>query len=468
MTDATTAMAGKPAPLRHRIAKAGSWVLIGHVVTQGVRLGTNVVLARLLSPDAFGLMSVVYILVIGMALFSDIGIVRSVVQSKRGDDPDLLDTAWTIQVVRGLGLGVFSFLVAGAIALAAHWGLSSATTVYGDPRLPWIVAAFSSVAILAGFESIRVGLARRNMQLRLLTRIDIVSQLVAAVAMMALAWTFHSIWALVAGAVITGAVRCGMGQWMLPGHRERLRMVPDAVAELMGHGKWIFLSSILGFIAINGDRLMLGGLIDKQSFGLYSVAFMLVNTLQVVASTLCMNVAYPAIAEVHRERPHEIAGTLRKFQWAYDGLVVFLAACLISAGPQIIHVLYDARYQGAGWIMVVLAIGAIGTRYQIVEQAYQAVGRPSLVTLANLLRLLALVAGILLGHRFFGMQGAIFGIALSQFAAWPVAWWFKARVGGFNWRSEAALVPAVAAGLAVGWVLAQALIRLVPAHFLHH
>ncbi len=467
MSDSATMAADKPSPLRHRIARAGSWVLVGHVVTQGVRLGTNVVLARLLSPDAFGLMSVVYILVIGMALFSDIGIVRSVVQSKRGNDPALLDTAWTIQVIRGLGLGAVSFIVAGAVALAAYWGWSSGRTVYGDPRLPWIVAAFSSVAILGGFESIRIGVARRDMQLRLLTKIDIVSQLGAAVAMIGLAWYFHSIWALVAGAVITGAIRCGMGHLVLPGHRERLRLVPDAAAELMGHGKWIFLSSILGFIAVNGDRLMLGGLIDKQSFGLYSVAFMLVNVLQVVASTLCMNVAYPAIAEVHRERPHEMGGTLKKFQWAYDGLVVFLAATLITAGPAIIHVLYDVRYVGAGWIMVVLAVGAVGTRYQIVEQAYQAVGRPSLVTLANFLRLIALCAGILLGHRFWGVEGAIFGIALSQFAAWPLAWWFKARTRAFNWRSEAALMPALAAGLALGWVVARALAWLLPAHFLH-
>ena len=464
---ASPAVATPPKSLRQRIAKAGSWVLIGHVVNQMLRLGSNVILARMLSPDAFGLMSVVYILVIGMALFSDLGIVRSVVQSPRGDDPELLDTAWTIQVVRGLGLGAVSLLVAGALALAAHWGWSSPRTVYGDARLPWIVAAFAVVAVLSGLESIRAGLAKRNMQLQLLTKLDIAAQVGATLTMIGLAWTFHSIWALVAGAVISTAIHCGGGHLLLPGHRERLRMVPDAVAELMGHGKWIFLSSILGFIAVNGDRLLLGGLIDKHSFGLYTVAFTLVNVLQVVASQLCMNVAYPAVSEVYRERPHDFAGTLQKFQWAYDGLVVFLAAILITAGPAIIHVLYDQRYQDAGWIMVVLALGAVGLRYQIVEQAYQASGRPSLVTFANFLRLAALGLGIVLGQRFWGVEGAIFGIALSQYAAWPLAWWFKAHMKAFNWRSEALLIPALGAGMAIGWAAARTLAWLFPAHFLH-
>jgi len=461
-----TATTATPGALRHRVAKAGTWVLIGHFATQSVRLGTNVVLARLLAPDAFGLMSVVYILVIGMALFSDLGINRSVVQSPRGNDPDLLDTAWTIQVVRGLGLGAVSLIAGAVIALAAHWGLSSAKTVYGDPRLPWVVAAFASVAILAGFESIRVGLAKRAMQMRVLTKIDIVSQLVAAAAMIAVAWAFHSIWALVTGAVVTGALRCGMGHLMLPGHREKLRMVPDAVAELMGHGKWILMSSMLGFAAINGDRLLLGGMIDKRSFGLYSVAFMLVNTLQVVANTLCTSVAYPAIAEVHRERPHDLGATLQKFQWLYDGLVVLLAAIMMTAGPAIIHVLYDVRYRDAGWIMVVLAIGAVGLRYQLVEQCYQATGEPKYITFANLIRLIALGLGIVVGNHYWRTTGAICGIALSQFAAWPLAWWFKAKHHVLTWRSEMMLAPALLAGTSIGWLISTGLAWLLPAHFL--
>lgn len=467
MSEATAIAAPKPKSLRHRVAKAGSWVLIGHVVQQVVRLGTNVFLARLLSPDAFGLMSVVYILMIGLALFSDIGITRSVVQSPRGNDPALLDTAWAMQIIRGLGLGAASIVVALGFAAASRWGWTSARTVYGDPRLPWIVGAFSIVAILQGFESMRNGVAKRDMQMKMLTKINIASQVVAAVVMVVVAWIFHSIWALVAGAIVTGAVRCWLGHAALPGHREKFRLVPDAVSELLGHGKWIFLSSILGFVAINGDRLLLGGLIDKHSFGLYTVAFMLVNMLQVVASTLCFNVVYPAIAEVYRDRPRDLSATLEKFQWLYDGLVVFLAAILMAAGPAIIDVLYDTRYRDAGWIMVVLSVGAMGLRYQLVEQAYQAMGKPQFVTLANFIRLAALMLGIVAGQHFWGVAGAVYGIALSQFSTWPLAWWFKARHGVFTWRSEGALVPAIIAGALVGWAASLLLAWLLPAHFLH-
>lgn len=461
------AQGGQTIALRHRVLRAGSWVLGGFGASQFVRLATNVVLARLLSPDVFGLMAVVYILMVGMALFSDLGINRSVVQSRRGSHPELLDTAWTIQVIRGLGLGAVSVTIAGGFALAARVGWTSARTVYGDPRLPWIVAAFSVVAILAGFESIRVGVAKREMQMRALTKIDIASQLSATASMILVAWLTHSIWALVVGAIVAGAVRCGYGHLMLPGHRERLRLVPDAAAELLGNGKWIFLASILGFAAVNGDRLLLGGLIDPKSFGLYAVAFLLVNVLQQVSSTLSTNVAYPAVAEVHRERPHDLARVLQKFQWLYDGVVVGAAAVLLTLGPTIIHVLYDSRYRDAGWIMAVLAMGIVGTRYQVVEQAYQAVGKPQLVTLANFIRLAGLAAGIGIGHALWGFPGAVAGIAASQFAAWPLAWWFKARHHAFSWRSEAMLLPALAGGAVLGWLISMFATWVLPARFLH-
>ncbi len=467
MSEATAMPAPAPKSLKHRVANAGSWILIGHVVSQVVRLGTNVFLARLLSPDAFGLMAVVYILMIGLALFSDIGINRSVVQSRRGNDPDLLDTAWAIQIIRGFGLGAASIVIALGFVAADRWGWTSARTVYGDPRLPWIVAAFSVVAVLQGLESIRNGVAKREMQMKTITKINIASQVAAAIVMVLVAWIFHTIWALVAGALVTGAVRCWLGHVALAGHREKFRLVKSAATELLSNGKWIFLSSMLGFAAVNGDRLLLGGLIDTRSFGLYTVAFMLVNMLQVVASTLCNNVAYPAIAEVHRERPRDLVRTLQKFQWLYDAIVVFLAAILMTAGPAIIHVLYDVRYQGAGWIMVVLAVGAIGLRYQMVEQAYQAMHHPEYMTLANFLRLVALAAGILGGNHFWGVVGAIYGIALSQFAAWPLAWWFKARHGVFTWRAEALVIPAIAAGALVGWIASLMMAWLLPAHFLH-
>src|SRR5580693_6285452 len=92
------------------------WSLVQYGSGQLIRLGSNLILWRLLYPDAFGLMAIVNSFIVGLAMFSDIGIGQNVVRHERGDEPDFLNTIWTIQVLRGLALMVLA--IAGAIPVA--------------------------------------------------------------------------------------------------------------------------------------------------------------------------------------------------------------------------------------------------------------------------------------------------------------------------------------------------------------
>jgi O-antigen/teichoic acid export membrane protein len=454
-----------PSGLKGRVLRAGKWTLGSQLVAQVLRLATNVVLARLLFPDAFGLMAVVNMLITALVLFSDIGINRAVVQSRRGDDPALLDTAWTVQVWRGFGLAAACVLAAGGIALGAHMHVFRAGTVYADPRLPWIITVFAISPAIQGFDSVRIAQSKRQMQLHTLTKIELAGQLASAVVMVLIAYATRSVWTLVFGAIAATMVRTWLSHRVLQGHRARLRIDRDALAEIMNSGKWIFLSSIMAFLAMNSDRVLLGGLIDARAFGLYSIALLMANVLQGLATKMCISIVYPALAEVYRDRPHDLGRTIAKFQWGYDALVTSLAALLVTAAPALVGLLYDHRYHDAGWMLSVLALGAIGVRYQIVEECYQVVHRAQFATLASLIRLAALAAGIFVGQRLWGLPGAIAGVALTTFAAWPLAIWFKLRYRVFSWRAEALLVPAVVGGLACGWVLRLAIEWALPWRF---
>ena len=101
-------------------------------------------------------------------------------------------------------------------------------------------------------------------------------------------------------------------------------------------------------------------------------------------------------------------------------------------------------------MMSILSVGFIGFRYQVVEQCYQAVGKPKFLAFASLMKLVALVVGVLVGRRLGGTEGTIIGIAVSYYAAWPLALWFKIRYRIWSWRSELFFLPCVVAGLAAG------------------
>ncbi len=98
--------------LKQRAIRGSLWTLSGHTSSQILRLGSNLILTRLLFPEAFGLMALVQTFIIGLEMFSDVGIRPSIIQNHRGNDPSFLNTAWTIQVIRGFMLWLGACLMA--------------------------------------------------------------------------------------------------------------------------------------------------------------------------------------------------------------------------------------------------------------------------------------------------------------------------------------------------------------------
>ena len=100
------------APLRSRMLKAAGWLVGGNISSQLLRLGSNLILTRLLVPQAYGLIAAVNTLYFALVMFSDLGVWQSVVKSDRGDDPRFLGTAWSVQLARGVLLCAVVLLAA--------------------------------------------------------------------------------------------------------------------------------------------------------------------------------------------------------------------------------------------------------------------------------------------------------------------------------------------------------------------
>ena len=124
------------------VGRQASWAVAPFVFNQALRLATNLVLARLLAPEIFGLMLLVNTLRTGTELLSDIGIGQSVVRSKQGALLSFLDSAWTLQVMRGAGLALFGLVAAYPIAQA-----------YCEPELFPILLVVSSLFFIARLQS---------------------------------------------------------------------------------------------------------------------------------------------------------------------------------------------------------------------------------------------------------------------------------------------------------------------------
>lgn len=439
--------------LKKRSFKAGAWLGGTHVVGQVIRLASNLVLARLLVPEAFGLMALISSMMMALNLVSDIGTGPVVVQSQRGTDRDFLNTAWTLQVVRGLVLWVCGLLLAAVVLWGNGRGWFTAGTVFADPRLPPMIAVATFGLVVNGLASIKLKLAERNLDLRMASMIDLAGGFATAVAMVIGAVLTESVWALVFGTMFGTAVRSLLSHLLLPGPSAALRLESAALHELLGKGKWILVATLLGFAASNVDRLLLGGLTDGTNLGLYSIAASLAALGSSIPSMLLMKVAYPAISEVVRERIQDLPKTYRRLQWMTDACLGLMAGTLFMAGDAIIELLYDDRYLPAGAILSALAVGLLGPRLFVVDMVYAAMARNSLVAALLVPRVLVLVVGLPFGFSLYQFDGALVAIVASQFAHWPVALWYRAKQGLGSVRNDVMLPAALLVGLGGGWVL---------------
>ncbi len=146
-------MTGKRS-LRQRIIHAGLWTIGGHASSQILRLISNLLTTRLLVPEAFGIMALANTFVLGLALFSDVGLGQSVVRSKRSEDPAFTNTVWTLQALRGCLIWSLCLGLAFAVYALAQ-GALTATGIDASAALVQMAAEYSGAPCeVARIESI--------------------------------------------------------------------------------------------------------------------------------------------------------------------------------------------------------------------------------------------------------------------------------------------------------------------------
>lgn len=443
------ASAGDPAAADvGRLARRGLlWTTLGQVLSNGVRVVAIAILARLLAPADFGVVTGASVLLALATNVRDLGIGAALVQH-RALTAAHIKTAFAVSAWIAVALAGGMFLAAGPLA-----------RLLGDGRGEPIIQALSALVLIRGLRAVPNQLAIRRMHFRLIALVDVGMYLVGITVTIVLAWAGFGPWALVWGYLAETALG-GVVMWLAIRPPVALTVDRAALRDLLRFGAGQTLNTVANALATQGDYLVVGNQLGSDKLGFYNRAYELITYPSTLFNNVAGSVLFSSLSRLQDDRAR-LAQTFEQTLFLIAAVLVPASAGLVLVAPEFIHVL-----MGDAWLTAVVPFQVMAcsmyfrTAYKV--GATVARGRGDVYRMAGLQLLYAfnVIVGALLASRW-----GIGGVAVTTSAAvalhFAIMTWLGMLNTGTRWRTVLALhvaaLPALGATLALAVPTAVAL-----------
>jgi len=467
-TEVDLVTAEVPEEVSHRSlekrAIKGTYFIVGfYGLALAIRFGSSIILTHLFAPELFGLMALMTTVIVGLSLFSHIGLEDSVIQNPRGDEEIFVNTAWTIQVLRGVGLWLLT------IALA--WPI---VKFYPQIHTVWLLPLLGLCCVISGFASPKMLTMSRHLGVGRLSLLELLSQIMVFGGTWAFA-RFYSptIWALLFGRVLSEVVRTIASYYIIKvGIRPRFVLERSSMKSLVQFGRWILVSTSLTFLASQSDKLVLAKLTTLQMLGVYGIAFSLSDLPRQIIQMFSSKVGFPFIAKFSQKPRPEFRQVVLKYRMLVLAVGAVMLTFTICIGDLFIKHVYDKRYHDAAWMIALFAIGLWHTLlYNTLTPGIMSLQKSEYQAIGNFFYCVALFGLLPVGFLYFGMVGAVAAVAISDLPVYVVNVYGAYRLGMGMLRQDGMMTAffllTLAAGLGIRHALGLQLPFPAMPHFGH-
>lgn len=398
---------GRLAPSRRVITamRGGTWAMAGYGASQILKLAATVTLARMLAPQAFGLVALVMVFLSGLEMLSDLGIGMDVVQHPRGDDPPFINTAFLIQAGRGVILW--------AIATALAYPFAR---FYHQPAVLLLLIVGSLSVLLRGVTSGSIWGLTRHVQLGKYNLLTTGSDFFGFLVSLAWAVVSPTAWALVVGRV-AAALALTVASHMIASSPVSMRWDHNAARDIFAFGSGIFLSTATYFLGGEAERLVLAKFINLVELGCFSLALSISSAVAKGLQQVISQVFFPMMSDSLRENRQQAAEHFKKARH----MVLVVSACVaigfIVASHWFVHLVLGSKYAQAGWMLQLLGVrGALELFISVTASMLFALGTSRYAAIGNAVKLVFLAIGLSVAFGHFGFREALWVLTLAPLA----------------------------------------------------
>jgi O-antigen/teichoic acid export membrane protein len=442
--------AASSSDMRGRVARGLGWVGASQVVMQVIRTSGAIVVARLLTPDEYGLAMLALVFVSLVLVFSDLALGAALVQRKSISEKDR-STAFWITVGAGSLFTLVGLALSGPVA-----------AVYDQPAAQPLLAALSASFLLTALGATQQSLLLRDMQFGRIETINMLAALAGTIGAVVLALLDTGAWAIIAQQIATATVASVL-LWRASSWRPRLLFSRASARDLGGFSTYLVGHRLLYYMHQNADRLLVGRFIGTAALGAYAVAY---NVILQPASRIAQpvqRVLTPAFSRMQDE-PERIAALWAKAARLVGAIAIPALGGLVVVAADFVPVVLGSQWHAAvpviqllAWVGMVQAVQAINVEILIARDRTRTLFRYSMAFTA------AHVTAFAIGLQW-GIVGVAAAFAVSTTLVEPILTVLTARAIGVSpWvfvRAIAGVAQATGAMcavlLGVRWMLVEA------------
>jgi lipopolysaccharide exporter len=387
---------------KEKAINGGKWVTVSTVISTCFQFSQVAILARLLDPSAFGIVSVSALIINFFNIIGNLGFSNSIIY-KQENDRKVLSSLYILNI----SLGVVMFLV-----------IYSCTPLiisyYKEPKLDHIIKLASLYFIIAYFGQIYFFLLQKNLKFKSTAIIDITGSVVGTGTTIFLAYQGFEELSLIFGQLIMVTVRT-----VLQIFYGRIYFSPlfsfdfAIIKEHLRFGLFNVGEGFISFIQGNSDNIAIGGILGVKALGYYTIASQLTIFPVMKLNPIILQVAYPILAKM-KEDPSSLKRSYLKILDLVSYLNFPLLVGLYITADSVVPLLYGPGWEETIYLIKIFVFVSIFTclAHPLFTLVYSK-GRPDLLLYLNLATLLVKLPML----YFFGKQWGITGIACAYLAA---------------------------------------------------
>jgi|Deesub1362A_J573_1020465.scaffolds.fasta_scaffold03692_3 O-antigen/teichoic acid export membrane protein len=382
--------------LSQQIAKSGFWVFTIRFIHQFFYLARLIILARLLTPHDFGLLGIGLLAMMTLETLSQTGFQEALIQKKENVET-FLNSAWTILIIRGIILFLILYFISPFIS-----------AFYNAPSVTLVIRIIGLAILLQSFSNIGVIYFQKELEFNKQFILQASGTLADFCVSVTLAILLRNVWALVWGLLVGHGVKLIVSYIVHP-YRPKICFNKEKTLELFRFGKWVLGGSIIIFLLLQGDDILVGKLLGLTALGFYQIAYKISNTPATELSRVISTVTFPAYSKVQDD-----INKLKQYYFEILQLTAFfsflLAGIIFTLAPEFTSLLLGNKWAPIIYITQLLSIfGLFRSLNATFGPVFYATGNPYILTKVAFYQLVVLV---IIFYPLY-LWGELIGISLA-------------------------------------------------------